>query len=278
MNAKQLRDTYHKEVCQQILGYKEDVPSIADNGSRTSIDLSKGILTRMGFPLCTEPPNGRRADALFVSLTRDYLAQAFHMIEHLRPGDWILSTLENAPQFEQYEHWTELAQVFARKPDLRASLRDLAIMPDIVMGRNPVSDQEINQKIGVLRGDTASLTPLRANNLSDVKPILYACVSCKWTVRSNGGQKPRTEILNLVHRGRGNLPHIVAVTAEPLPTRIASLALGTGDLDCVYHFALHELTEALAAIDNEDQMDMLHILVEGRRLRDISDLPFDLAT
>ena len=74
-----------------------------------------------------------------------------------------------------------------------------------------------------------------------------------------------------------NLPHILAVTAEPLPTRIASLALGTGDLDCVYHFALPELTEAIREIDNEDQMDMLSTLVEGRRLRDISDLPFDLA-
>jgi hypothetical protein len=278
MNTKQLRDTYHKEVCHQILGYKEDVPSVADNGSRTSIDLSKGILTRMGFPLCTEPPNRQRANALFISVTRDYLTQAFHLIEHLRPGDWILSTLENVPQFDQYEHWTELAQVLVRKPDLYATLGDLAIVPDIVMGRSRVSDQEINRSIDVLGGDTASLTPLRANNLPDLKSILYACVSCKWTLRSNGGQKLRTEILNLVHRGRGNLPHIVAVTAEPLPTRIASLALGTGDLDCVYHFALHELKEVLAEIDNEDQMDMLRILVEGRRLRDISDLPFDLAT
>jgi hypothetical protein len=83
--------------------------------------------------------------------------------------------------------------------------------------------------------------------------------------------------LNLVRNRKGNLPHIVAVTAEPLPTRIASLALGTGDLDCVYHFALTELKETLAEIENEDQMDMLSILIEGRRLRDISDLPFDLA-
>jgi hypothetical protein len=29
---------------------------------------------------------------------------------------------------------------------------------------------------------------------------------------------------------------------------------------------------------NEDQLDMLNMLIEGRRLRDISDLPFDLAT
>jgi hypothetical protein len=70
---------------------------------------------------------------------------------------------------------------------------------------------------------------------------------------------------------------VVAVTAEPLPTRIASLALGTGDLDCVYHFALNELMGTIQNIENEDQMDMLKTMVEGRRLRDISDLPFDLA-
>lgn len=70
---------------------------------------------------------------------------------------------------------------------------------------------------------------------------------------------------------------MVSVTAEPLPTRLASLALGTGDLDCVYHFALPELQAAIAGIDNEDQLDMLKTLTEGRRLRDISDLPFDLA-
>lgn len=74
------------------------------------------------------------------------------------------------------------------------------------------------------------------------------------------------------------MPHIVAVTAEPTPIRIASLALGTGDIDCVYHFALNELKKGIEKIKNEDQLDMLNMLVEGRRLRDISDLPFDLAT
>jgi hypothetical protein len=35
------------------------------------------------------------------------------------------------------------------------------------------------------------------------------------------------------------------VTAEPLPSRIASLALGTGDVDCIYHAALYELVDAV---------------------------------
>ena len=121
------------------------------------------------------------------------------------------------------------------------------------------------------------MTPLREANLSAPRPIFHASISCKWTLRSDRGQNARTEALNLIRNRKGRVPHIVAVTAEPLPTRIASLALGTGDLDCVYHFALPELEGALAVSDNEDQLDMLNTLVDGRRLRDINDLPFDLA-
>lgn len=72
-------------------------------------------------------------------------------------------------------------------------------------------------------------------------------------------------------------PHIAIVTAEPYPQRIASLALGTGDIDCVYHFALDELTEAAREVGNAALTDMMDILVGGKRLRDIADLPFDLA-
>jgi hypothetical protein len=63
-----------------------------------------------------------------------------------------------------------------------------------------------------------------------------------------------------------------------MPTRLASIAMGTGDLDCTYHAALPELLKAVEEIQNESQEDMLKTLVDGRRLRDISDLPFDLAT
>jgi hypothetical protein len=41
--------------------------------------------------------------------------------------------------------------------------------------------------------------------------------------------------------------------------------------------ALYELESAIQAIKNADQGDMLETLVQGKRLRDISDLPFDLA-
>jgi hypothetical protein len=39
--------------------------------------------------------------------------------------------------------------------------------------------------------------------------------------------------------------------------------------------ALHELE--IAVENNQDQREMLRTLIDGKRLRDISDLPFDLA-
>lgn len=62
-----------------------------------------------------------------------------------------------------------------------------------------------------------------------------------------------------------------------MSARIASLALGTGDIDCVYHFALYELVDAVKETGAEDAFEMLNVLIEGKRLKDISDLPMDLA-
>jgi hypothetical protein len=122
----------------------------------------------------------------------------------------------------------------------------------------------------------ACLTPFIQENNKD-KLILHASISCKWTIRSDRSQNTRTEALNLIRNRKGNLPHIVAVTAEPLPSRIASLALGTGDIDCVYHFALNELIKTITDMHNQDLLEPLMSMVDGKRLRDISDLPFDLA-
>ena len=73
------------------------------------------------------------------------------------------------------------------------------------------------------------------------------------------------------------MPHVVVVTAEPTPNRLASIALGTGDIDCVYHFALYELQKAVNALRMSDAEDLLAVMISGNRLKDISDLPLDLA-
>ena len=173
-----------------------------------------------------------------------------------------------------------LAEIIKKDKTLSPAIGgDYIVAPDIIVSRLPISDDDINAHAQVLdkNNQYATATPLRKSNYQDSYPILHASISCKWTIRSDRAQNTRTEALNLIRNRKGPLPHVVAVTAEPLPTRIAALALGTGDLDCVYHFALPELKKTIEQIDNQDQLDMLNTMIDGRRLRDISDLPFDLA-
>nr|MBP8864697.1 restriction endonuclease [Anaerolineae bacterium] len=40
---------------------------------------------------------------------------------------------------------------------------------------------------------------------------------------------------------------------------------------------LYELQKAIGEINDESLSDIFSLLVQGKRLRDISDLPFDLA-
>lgn len=208
-----------------------------------------------------------------------YLEKAFSEINHLRPGNWNYNVNRLITKYEQFRHLDYLERVIEDDQTLASALgTGYIVKPDVVISREPVNDITINkEKVLVEDSDSiASLTPLREKNNAGIA-ILHASISCKFTIRSDRSQNTRTEALNLIRNRKGKVPHIVAVTGEPLPTRLAALALGTGDLDCVYHFALPELTTALKELDNEDQLDMLQTMVSSRRLRDISDLPFDLA-
>ena len=177
--------------------------------------------------------------------------------------------------FEQYAHLEELnALASANKVLATAMGRDYMICPDVVMYRDPLEDEELNKNTHLVDPETACRTILRKANGG--KQILHASVSSKWTIRSDRSQNSRTEALNLIRNRKGHLPHIVVITAEPLPSRIASIALGTGDIDCVYHSFLYELVEAVKKAKLEDAAEMLNIMIEGKRLKDISDLPFDL--
>lgn len=147
------------------------------------------------------------------------------------------------------------------------------------MSRYPVEDSDINAHENVIDADgtSATLTPYRSRNHTRPARLLHASISVKWTLRSDRAQNARTESLNLVRNRKGHTPKIVVITAEPFPGRIASIALGAGDIDCVYHFALPELRSALQETRYEDSLELLETLIAGERLRDISDLPFDLA-
>ncbi len=284
MGIADLRNAYHHRICNEIIRLQNDggtcYPNFADKGNRASRAIAQCIVNRLGCTSDGKSLSGQTAGGLFETITQNFIEQAFSLLHHLRPGHWCYSTQMPISDFDQYEHLANLEKIVEHDNELAAALgTDYIIKPDIVIGRWPVSDTEINQEQTILiPGDASvSLSPLRQANLKHIRPILHASISCKWTLRSDRGQNARTEALNLIRNRKGHIPHVVSVTAEPLPTRIASLALGTGDLDCVYHFALPELRESIIETENDDQMDMLTLLIDGRRLRDIGDLPFDLA-
>ena len=272
---EELRRSYHRQICDKVLRQNESgVPNNADSGSAASVRIDRGIIDRIGFPVKTERLAGQTAGHRFEAATKDFLSDAFGLLAHLRPGEWEFSLGGNIRDYEQYQHLSYVSRMLKEHKELRIVFGDYIVTPDIVVCRKPVADETINENDVLLgESETATHTPLRrANSQAD---ILHASVSCKWTIRSDRSQNARTEGLNLVRNRKGRTPHIVVVVGEPLPSRIASLAYGTGDIDCIYHFALRELVEAAA--DSDSDSDLLATLVSGRRLRDISDLPFDLA-
>ena len=263
----QERKRYHESLLREgvLTIDKNGVPSNADKSSKLSINIALGIANR----------------AKFEQLNMEFLTNTFPKLQNLRPGAWHITKLGNrnsmkTSSFAQYEHLEYLNRLTAYDRKLAASMgNDYMVAPDVVVYRETVSDEEINNAQVFVDDTVCTMADLRKKNGG--LPILHASVSAKWTMRSDRAQNSRTEALNLIRNRKGNLPHIVVVTGEPMPARIASLALGTGDIDCVYHFALYELVEAVKEIGAEDALEMLNVLIDGKRLKDISDLPMDLA-
>ena len=198
-------------------------------------------------------------------------------MQHLRPGSFTVTKGGGIAMFDQYAHLDDLEAIAKANREIATAIgSDYLIKPDIVVTRAPESDEVINAQGVLVDTDTARLSSLRAVN--QPLEILHASISCKWTLRSDRAQNARSEGLNLVRNRKGRLPHIAVITGEPTPGRVASLALGTGDIDCVYHFALYELRSALVNQGRDETLELLDTMIEGKRLRDISDLPLDMVT
>lgn len=277
------RRSFHSSLCKELLAIRNGFPNIADKGSNKSKEVSRHIADQMGFSLCKSPKSGQRVGQAFAEEVCKFLERCFLHLDHLRPGEWFFSTSQSRPGiagYEQYAHLETLQRVLHEHQDLRAALgSDYLITPDIIVARRAVEEKTINRNAVLVskKAMAATFSPFRAANQPHPRAILHASISCKWTMRSDRAQNTRTEALNLIRNRKGNTPHIVVVTFEPLPNRIASLAMGTGDLDCTYHVALHELKNAVEECGSEAHQETLADLINGNRLRDISDLPFDLA-
>ena len=256
------------------------IPSNADKESKLSKQIAVGIATRL-MAETKEKIVGQTAGAKFEQLNMEFIEATFPQLQNLRPGKWHIEKLGNrstikTSSFSQYEHLEYLNRLTKGDARLAASMgNDYMVAPDVVVYRETEEDEIINEQLFIVDESVSLHSDLRKS--CGGLPILHASISAKWTMRSDRAQNSRTEALGLIRNRKGHLPHIMVVTGEPLPSRIASLALGTGDIDCVYHFALHELIDAVRETEAEDALEMLNILISGKRLKDISDLPLDLA-
>lgn len=269
------RQRFHAECFVSAITITGGVPSIADSANRPSRDISAALLHKLGgAQTVVSKPAGQSSGNGFEICCRDFIERTFNKLSHLRPGKFEIVRGRVIADFDQFAHLEELRLLAKESRELETLLgSDYLIKPDIVVMKYPFSDSAINAKDFLVDSRVANFSALRASN--GAKATLHASVSCKLTMRSDRAQNARSEALNLVRNRKGRLPHIVAVTAEPMPSRIASLAMGTGDIDCVYHFALPELVAVLKEQDR-DSLDLVLTMIEGKRLRDIADLPLDL--
>lgn len=278
------RKAFHAGLLASTLTINSDgVVSNADSNNRLSKSIASGIAELLNAETIGERIAGQTSGNQFEDICAKFVRDTFSKLGHLRPGTWDVhqvtsrNRLEIA-KYEQYAHLIALDRAAKNDAELAAALgSDYTITPDIVVVRDTEEDATINALSFLIDSGVSKLASLRKRY--NGRPLLHASISCKWTIRSDRAQNARSEALNLVRNRKGRLPHIVVVTAEPTPSRLASIALGTGDIDCVYHFALDELqaTVKKKKLNLDDAADLLAVMVKGNRLKDISDLPLDLA-
>jgi hypothetical protein len=277
------RLSFHNALLEKdVLTVDENgVPSNADKDNEDSKAIATEMLLQLGNPNRRAKIAAQSLGSRFEKQCLAFVQETFPRLKHLRPGSWVVTTpsgkfKRGITDTEQYAHLATLADACVKQPALAAILgQDYLIKPDIIILRETEDDQSINAIERLVDNATTNLASLRRSNGG--KSIFHASISCKFTMRSDRAQNSRSEALNLIRNRKGRAPHIVVVTAEPLPSRLASLALGTGDLDFVYHIALPELRSAVKKRGSSDSRECLDIMIDGKRLRDISDLPLDLA-
>lgn len=276
------RTDFHATLLDSVLTISDKgVASNADKDSRASVEFALGIANIIGSTVVGTRLAGQRAGRRFENICKEFLEATFLLLEHIRPGNWIIESTgarnrDAIAKYQQYSHLISLSEAARNHPDLRAILgNDYTITPDITIARIPEPDEFINRDTALVNEACSNMADIRSRFHDS--PILHASISCKWTMRSDRAQNSRSEALNLIRNRKGHLPHIVVITGEPLPSRIASISLGTGDIDCVYHFALYELVTAVFNSDYDDSKELLNTMIDGKRLKDISDLPLDLA-
>ncbi|MBW1604562.1 hypothetical protein JJV70_21150 [Streptomyces sp. JJ66] len=233
-------------------------PNISDVDNMTSMRIAKDILDELGVTRkvdanSTEAKEESRGTALENAVANELEAQ----LPQRHPDvPWAVKRGEDVRKFQQYKHLAELRETLSQNPSLRVTLgTDYQIAPDVTIAVDTPGNP------------------------------LHAVLSCKWTLRSDRAQNVRHEFNLLVRSRRGRTPHLVAITAEPLPSRLSSLTRGTGEIDAIYHVAFEEMQRAVQAHgalrhkkSEPSQLELWQEMTEQNRLKNYNDLADELTT
>ena len=228
------------------------VPNFADVDSTESLRIAAGVLDELGAPGGPESavpvsPGGPLEQAVC-----DHLVGALPGLDPDR--GWAVDRGAVISRFDQYAHLSQVDELVRANPELRITVgMDYLIKPDVTVA-------------------------LETATTASGFPPLHAAISCKWTIRSDRVQNIRHECLQMIRHRRGRQPHLVTVTAEPLPTRLASIARGTGEVDAVYHIAYDALDASVRRHANGEQADAWREVVGQRRLLSYEHLVGTLAS
>ena len=226
------------------LGVRSDGrPNTCDKDSRASVLIAGAILEALGLENALVQQDSGTA---LESEVERYLQTELRRLDPNRT--WVVQRKAVISDYTQYGHLARVQELISSDPTGTLEIEvggDYLIKPDVTVG---------------LRIPECTL------------PFLHAAVSCKWTIRSDRVQNVRHEAVILTRHRRGRQPHIVTVTAEPLPTRIAAIARGTGEVDGVYQICLPQLRAATHDHASAEQNEVLARLVEQGRLFDFDRL------
>lgn len=222
-------------------------PNIADKDSPASHAIATSMFEALGVER-TSTEKGQTLGSGFERAVSEFVAAGLTGADRA----FVVGS-RPITEFVQYRHLERITQLLdASDPGgtLRSEIgTDYLIKPDVTVG---------------IQSADGSL-------------FLHAAISCKWSIRSDRVQNIRHEGVILGRHRRGRQPHVVTVTCEPLPSRLAAIARGTGEVDCVYHAAFDELVDGLArgagTVDVSKERDTFQELAEQDRLRPLDVLP-----
>ncbi|WP_052069387.1 NgoMIV family type II restriction endonuclease [Streptacidiphilus albus] len=282
-----------------LCGYRNGLPNTSDASDKLSIEIGSALFEHLGVPV--DQPATPVAKEWAVAMADDLQERLSIPAPHL-----LIQAERKLLHFEQYAH-LDVARSLANDDGLEVAgalaALDALTAADSLLGGEPLvqavnsvraavagaderrkllidlmaDESPLNLDLAVERPTIAAVVPGTV-----LLPHLVAGFSLKWSLRTDRLQDPRTQGSQMAAMRRGRMPHFAAVTMEPRPYYLGRLAMGTGDLDCVYHLALPELSKAVEEVyvgpKRAKQLDTFHRLVDQRRLRDYDELVTYLAT